>query len=231
MKKNIKVKVKNYKDLVNKNEDLFILSIQLARLSNALRTQMRILRKIIIDSENEDKMIMIKNRFDTTLLLAAVLYECIKTYKNEIEKKVPYNLLSEENKQKYQRYKVYYDSKKIDENDFQKLLQTLRDKVIFHFDRNVIKNTIKNINFNEEEYLLASGSTEQIKDFFFNIPDDVVLHYLTEKFPSFYLNKNTTEFFEKIENQIFGESFNLSNYFDSLIGEILKEHLYAVGDE
>ncbi|MFA6597111.1 MAG: hypothetical protein WCS69_05250 [Ignavibacteriaceae bacterium] len=231
MKKYINVKVKSYSNLLAKNKDAFILALQLTRLSNAIRSQMRIWRKIIIESENEDDIIKFKNRFDITLLLASILYESIKTYKKDIEIKILPCLVHETNRQKYFLYKERFDLKEFENNEFLRLLKTLRDKIVFHFDKGIITRTIDKIDFDEEEHLIAFGTSIQIKDMFFSITDDIVLNYLMDEFSSFFINNKVSAFYNKIENQITDESLKLAEYFDLLIGDLLTDNLFWTEEE
>lgn len=228
---NINVKIKSYNELLKTDKANFILALQLTRLSNSIRSQLRLWRKVIVESENENNMIKIKNRFDITLLLASALYESIKTYKKDIENKMQYCQVSKENESKYLFYKERYDKKEFEKNTFLRLVKTLRDKIIFHFDKDIITNTINQIHFDEEEHLIAFGASRQTKDVFFSIPDDIVLTYLMEEFSSLCPSKKVADFYEIIESQIVDESLKLAEYFDHSITSLLNKHIYWTYEE
>ena len=220
----IQIKVTDYENLINNNKDNFILALKLARLSNAIRSQKRMLYKVTVESENDDNVIKFKNRFDIILLLSSVLYESIKTYLFTIEDKIPLDSLSEKSKQKHSEFEKRYPKEKPKGDNFNNFLYTLRNRIVFHFDEKIIEETIAELHFNEDKHFFGYGASRQTKDVFFCISDDIIIHYIEKNFPSF-CTVDEADFYGNIENKVLSESFAVAEYFDTLIADLLKGYL------
>lgn len=196
------------------------MSIQLSRLINALRSILKQSISNNLSKDSMDKMHFIKNKFDLFILLSSTLYEVTKTYKKDIEGKISINILSDENKEKHNLLISKYDRDNLD--DFGSIIKDIRDKLSFHFDLDIAEDFIKNNDLDEEENYILIGSSEQIIDTFFCLPDDIALTYIQNKYFKGKIKNN----FNELEEKVGKEALFLSEYFEYLIIDLLKNHYY-----
>jgi hypothetical protein len=98
------------------------------------------------------------------------------------------------------------------------VLDTLRNKIAFHFDEDVVSTTVKNLGF--PTYIFASGIGSRTGDIYYNLADESALNFI--------LGEPMTE---EEEMRIFGEALEsvakvLTAYVDSankLIADVLLE--------
>lgn len=218
----IKLKVKDYDKLLKFKRSEFLLSIQISRLINALRIILKRIYEDNLQQESSDKLIHTKNTVDLLILLSSTLYEVIKTYKKDIEKKIPQKILSKVNSKKYIDLKNKYDYQNPD--NFCKILKEIRNKLSFHFDEDIVKKYIDNTNLKEEENYILISTSERIIDTFFCLPYDIALSHLDD------LGSTSTKnfMFNEFKNQVYTESVFLSEFFEYLIIDLLKDHYYKI---
>ena len=154
-----------------KNEKDFLLGLYLLRFSSRLRSYQRIYLRIPDDGVPTNA----QDRVNVTLLMGATLFEGLKAFK----------LLQPDLKELPLFNTVVDTVEKLTlaisaESDLKPVLDVLRNKVMFHFDRGVLCKAVKKSPESPELDLL-SGPTERHVDLVFPLVEDSLLSFIISK--------------------------------------------------
>lgn len=198
-----------------KDNNKFINAIQLSKILSAIRYNQMIY--LIVTEKDTNSSI----GFHLFLNQAALLFEGIKTFellKSEFESLESYNKNIEDIEEIFRE--------KEDINSFyNRVLKKARNKIIFHFDKEVIKEIFEGF-VNDciskgKNIMFASGKTELIADINYNLADDMNFNYLLK-----LTNDNNLPEENKFTNMV-KELSNLSKLFcgvlEHLIGELIQD--------
>lgn len=192
-----------------KNSDDFILAIQLSRIINALRSNFR----SHLNVSNDHHLINVKDRIDLLLIHGAMLYEAIKvvtSYGKRIKELKVWAKISSEFK--------FFSKENGDKSSFRNtVLDKIRNKIFFHFDYDIISETLKKTHFSDGITFITAKSTKEI-DVIYSLVDDLILSYLVQLYET---DKASYEKYNEIEKTI----INFSDRLCRLIGKIVKELL------
>ena len=61
------------------------------------------------------------------------------------------------------------------------ILKRMRDKFVFHYDKDVAEQTLKTLDLNE--YVFATGTGGKRKGTYYNLADEIVINYLLNDVP------------------------------------------------
>jgi len=149
-----------------KTDDCFLALLTLARVVNALR----FCQKAAIDAKTVTGPAGARSRINSFLFAASVLYEGFLTV---------------------ERLSVHFKSCPSYRNGFalllkdkdtqslrQLVLQRMRNKFVFHFDRNVAKEAFEH--FELPVYKFASGKGKASGEMYFGLADEAVVNYLLQ---------------------------------------------------
>ena len=155
---------KTYRKLIQGPDQVFLSCLQIARTVNALEFAMR----CYLRTGETDRFEAKKDRIEAILLLAARLSEATKTYKKYR------NVIC--NTAHYQK-KLNEFRELAREDDFQRLLRDIRNKVLFHFDPDVL-TAVMNQFADKDPVMFGGGESETNKDLVYSMPDDFVVTYV-----------------------------------------------------
>jgi len=209
----IKVNIKRdcIEDL--KADDNFITAIQLARIVNSLRSNLRSYTNV----SNKDELLDTKDRIDLLLIHAALLFEAIQEF-SRFRRKL--NRFSTWNDRKADIER--FNNEISDNNSFTNtILKRIRNKVFFHFDRDVLSDTLQLFNFSDE-VTFALGKSTKRGEVTYSLIDDLILTYLVN-----IANRETPPIkeYDRIEQEILSLSDILCSVFDLFTKECLKGKL------
>ncbi len=173
-KKFYRIIMKRDEYLKLKTQDEFIASIQLARFVNTLRSAQRNYLRI----PDDGKLPNTKDRIEQQYTYSSIVYEIIQALfklsgnlkhivawtKNTAIRKELQN--EKDNKSSY----------------YNMVLEPIRNKVMFHFEKDAIEQAVDKINL-KEEMDLAISETKLNRDMVFSIVDDLVLNYIISQDP------------------------------------------------
>ena len=213
----VKIK-KGYIDALRHSED-FIIVIQLSRIVNSLRSNFR----SYLNVSNNDKVIDTKDRIDLLLIHGSMLYEAIHEI-SKIGKQLTKMKLDKSDLENINIFKKEIGNKSSFTNT---VLKRIRNKIFFHFDRDIIADGLKKFDFGESPTFALGISTKR-KDVIYSFVDDLILSDLvnisTEK-------EAASVKYDKIENKIIDLSDRLCNVFDNIIKELMHGKLFGIRDQ
>jgi CRISPR/Cas system-associated endonuclease Cas3-HD len=192
------------------NDGKFFHAIQLARIVNILRSNLRSYYNVVDSTEIE-----LKDRINLLLIHAAFLYEGLKTIKKKYSQLLNVNSLID-HKDLIEKLKNEIKNKSSFTNS---VLKNIRNKVFFHFDEDFISNMLATYNPNED-VLFAFAIDETIREanVIYPFVDDLIYRYLTS-----LINKgeNAEQKYDLLLSQI----SNLSELFCTIVDDILLKKL------
>jgi len=103
-------------------------------------------------------------------------------------------------------------------------LSKIRNKLFFHFDHQVISETVKNLEFPNGITFLMAHSTK-VGDSLYTLADDLTLTYLINLQATEGSNEDK---YKSVENQIIDFSERLGGLFDNIIRELLAGKIFKV---
>ena len=211
----VQLKPECFKDL--RSSDDFVVAIQLSRIVNALRANLR--AQICISHESE--LLIAKDKLDLILCQASMLYEGIKEFS-----KLSGNLHA------LTYWKAHLEEIHELQTEHNNLvsftntvLKNVRNMVFFHFDSNIISEMIEDHPFVGDINFMVGDSKER-KDILYSLADDLILSYLVS-----LCTEPIEDPFEKyaaIEKRIMHLSDLLCSIFDNLIKELLADKLLFI---
>ncbi len=214
-----KVKIKErYIEELKSSKDL-ILAIQLSRIVNSLRSNFR----SYINVSNKDDLLDLKDRMDLLLIHGAMLYEAIHEF-SSISKRLSKLDFWKKNTEQIKRLQRENN----DKDSFTNIvLKSIRNKIFFHFDREVVIESLRNFNLHDEPVFILGKSILR-KDMRYSLADDLVLTYLVNLYPKF---NDMYQRYEETRKKIVELSDTTCSVFDSIIGELLKDKLDSIKED
>ena len=207
----VKIKEDCIKEL--KSSEDFILAIQLSRIVNALRSNFR----SYINVSNDDRMLDTKDRVDLLLIHGSMLYEAVREFSRMSKWFSQLNYWKKNTEQIKQ-----LQTENNDRDSFTNtVLKSIRNKIFFHFDKEVISKTLQNFNLKGNPTFAVGKSTER-KDVLYTLVDDLILTHLVRLCPE---EVDSFHKYEKIEQKIIRLSDKLCSAFDNITKELLNGKL------
>lgn len=197
--------------------DRFINSIQLARFINAIRAAQRTYLRIT----NNNELANNKDRFEQILTMSALLYEATRGF----SKLSPWL-------RHLKSWDIHTEEIKFLNREFGKsssilntVVASIRNKVVYHFDRDVISESLRRLPIKEQTVFAASKSMIN-KDMIFTVVDDLIIDYVISLIPGTLPEKEKYGLFL---NYVTHFSEMLIRVSTDLIIEYIKE--YAMVDK
>ena len=199
---------------VVKTDARFLSLLTLARFVNALR----FCQKAAIDAKEATGPTGARSSSNSFEFAASVLYEGFllieklgKDFKNLESFKSGFGALLRDKTVKSLR---------------ESALKRMRNKFVFHFDKEVAKGSLEK-NFELPEYIFASGIGKASGEMYFVLADEVVLHYLLQPTPN-----ESDESLKKRYKQIVQNTTDIMGKFvvaaERLMGEVLTDMGFEV---
>ncbi|HEV7397601.1 MAG TPA: hypothetical protein VGN86_13915 [Pyrinomonadaceae bacterium] len=102
------------------------------------------------------------------------------------------------------------------------ILKRMRDKFVFHYDKDVAEQTLKKIDL--KEYVFATGTGGKRKGTYYNLADEIVINYMLNDVP---LDEQDAVFRATLKS--IGESLSaFIDCADALMGEVLSEDTWIL---
>ena len=201
-----------------KNDDKFVTAIRLLRMESAIITSLSLYERTIND---EDKGINRNNRdrLEIILYYGATLYESLKTFsrmKEDLENLKLKN--SDEYKKNIEEINKLINELNNKDSFVKKILGNIRDRLVFHFDKNPFSETLPILDTSECELIILEGDSYPSGDAYYPIIYEIYYNYLIKSFPA----EGSDE--EKLE-KILNEMNSISTKFREIIGKIAREIL------
>lgn len=152
-----------------KNDRLFIDVVQITRFLNSIRSSQRAYLRIPDTGSPENN----KDRLEQVLRLSAVLYQALEKF-NGLEKK----LCTLSAWGQYQ-HEIDYIQHQISNNSsyFKVVIKPIRDKIVNHFDADVIKKALHNLDETKRNVFAVSKRILN-KDIVYLLVDNLILDYI-----------------------------------------------------
>jgi len=214
-----KVKIKKYWIKELKSSEDFILAVQLSRIVNSLRSNLR----SYINVSNDDELLDLKDRLDLLLIHGAMLYEAIREFSSMSKWLSQFDCW----KQNAEQVKALQKENNNRDSFTNTVLKSIRNKIFFHFDRQIITEALHKFNLNEEPVFILGKSTSR-KDMRYTLADDLVLTYLVNLLPQY---EDMFERYKEVKGKIIELSDEVCSVFDNIIGEVLKDKLDFIKEE
>jgi len=209
-------------------EKKLLLVIQLTRLISALRINPRILYYLNdsqLGQEDNEKLPFVKSILDLSINQSAILYEALKHYKEILYcKEKIYDFVTDE-KLKIKISDLYSTilNKTFDQWN---LIKIIRDKISFHFDKDIVLKYLKKID-KEENFRL--GEFDQYnyqlpinKDIIYSaIDNNIIIPIIKQYYKS-------DSYFQDFSNEIFSKTDELTNFFERIILSLLGDYYYII---
>ncbi|MFZ2448744.1 MAG: hypothetical protein WAW37_20470 [Syntrophobacteraceae bacterium] len=207
----IKLKIKTDCPEALKKDDTFLDAIQLSRIVNALMSNLRSCYNV----NNNDRLLDAKDRIDLLIAHGALMYEGTREFSKMCCRLKLLPLWCNDT------IDSKWLTKEIGNGDSFRntVLKIVRDKLFFHFDRDIISNTLAYFNFGKE-IIFVMGKSPTRGDTIYSFTDGLILTHLVN-----ILGKHGDPMleYEKFENQIIVFSDKLCSLFDNIIHELIKD--------
>lgn len=205
-------------DELKSSED-FIIAIQLSRIVNSLRSNFR----SYLNVSNNDRLIDTKDRIDLMLIHASMLYEAIHEF-SKIGNRLTKMKLDKSSLEDIGMFKREIGNKSSFTNT---ALKRIRNKIFFHFDRDIIAGGLKKFDFGASP-TFAVGTSKKRKDVIYSFVDDLIVSDLVNI--SSEKEASSIEY-GKIEKKIIDLSDRLCNVFDNIIRILMQGKLIGIKDQ
>jgi hypothetical protein len=149
----------------------FIASVQLARFINTIRSAQRNYLRI----PDDGRLPNTKDRIEQQYIYASIIYEILQS--------LPDLSAPLKNLQAWKNNPIRKElNRQKDDKDsyYNKVLEPLRNKVVFHFDKRAVSEAVDRI-LMKEKIDLATSDTKINRDMIFNLVDDLVLNYIVSR--------------------------------------------------
>ncbi len=189
-----------------RDDKTFIEVLKLARIVNSLQFVIRAYK----DHPADDTPLGLRQGFNAFLYCGALLTEGIK-------------IVQESNGRfkKFQTFRLLhdlFDTNRLITFEDSKVLYTIRNKIVFHFDAEVFRDSLRNVPFGE--VVFARSHTIRDEDIDYCLGDELVFSYLYQTYTKDW-NASDDEIVELIE-----ELISLAHQFiqaaNSLIVDVVK---------
>jgi hypothetical protein len=104
----------------------------------------------------------------------------------------------------------------------QTILKRMRDKLVFHYDEDVAKTTLKSLDL--KEYVFATGTGGKRKGIYYNLADEIVINYLLNDVPA----DQEDAVFRVVMKGIAEALSAFVDCADALIGDVLTEDTWTL---
>lgn len=205
-------------DELKSSED-FIIAIQLSRIVNSLSSNLR----SYLNVSNNDKLIATKDRIDLMLIHASMLYEAIREI-SKIGKWLTKLKLDKSTSEDIALFKKELGRRTSFTNT---ALKRIRNKMFFHFDRDIIAEGLKKFDFGTSP-TFAIGTSKKRKDVIYSFVDDLILSDLVNITSEIEASSIK---YDKIEKKILDFSDRLCNAFDNIIKLIMHGKIIGIMDK
>ena len=197
-----------------KKDKRFLNLLTLARFLNALRFS----QKAGIDAKDPENPCDARSRINSFFFSASILYEGFRF----VEKKMTRDL---KDRDSYKSgFKVLLKDPKV-QNFKKKVLKRMREKFVFHFDKEVPSESLEN--FELPEYKFATGIGEAGGEMVFLLADEVVINWLLQPGPD-----ETDDSLKVRLNRIVNDTHKVTGKFleaaERLMGDVLKNMGFKV---
>lgn len=191
-----------------KTGESFLNLLTLGRFLNALRFS----QKAGIDAKDTQGPFDARSRINSFFFSAAILYEGFILVENATN--------SFKDRESFRNgFSVLMRDRKV-KNLREKYLNRMRNKFVFHFDKDVPKESLEN--FELPEYIFATGIGNDAGEMVFPLADEVVMNFLLQPEPD-EPDEKLRERFDKIiadVNEITGKFLEAA---EKLMGDVLPE--------
>ncbi len=189
-----------------RNDRTFIEVLKLARIVNSLQFVIRAYK----DHPTTGTPLGLRQGFNAFLYCGALLTEGIKIVQEANGRFKDFDM--------YARLTELLGTNRLITFEDSKVLYTIRNKIVFHFDTEVFKESLRNVPFGD--VVFARSHTTRDEDIDYCLGDELVFRYLYQKYAKGW-NASDEEIIELIE-----EVISLSHQFiqaaNSLIVEVMK---------
>ena len=194
----------------SKHDTLFIAAIQFGRIVNAIRSCERITLRIVDWGRITDT----KDRIELLFVLSSYVYEGVKEFfRREQDLKHLKSWSSETSS--IEQLRQERDGRG---SQYWQVIHDIRNKVSFHFLKEVIENSIDNLPV-KDEMDFAIGRTPLQRDIIYSLGDDIVLQYV---FGRPWMTGSVEKRIEALLNYLVTTSEELLRLMYGLIIEILQ---------
>ena len=195
-----------------KNNVKFIDAIRLLRITNAIRASQSLIDRIIKDKSIRGQ----RDKFEVIQYYGAVVYEGIKTFFEMLDR---LKILDE---YKNNIHDINYLCREYkDKTSFTKtILARIRDKLVFHFDMDVFKKAILDMDLPSEEFIILEGDSKSNKDVNATSTTMLYFNYLISFVDQ---NISSEEKLEFIYDHLDLISNKLSNVVENIAYGLLKD--------
>lgn len=188
----------------------FAALLPLARVVNALK----FCSHILIEYGNSDSPSGLRQHMNSFLFACGVLYEGLKMA-NTLGKHFGER---DSFRDGFGQLLKSKETKKLNDT----VLNSMRNKLVFHFDEDVAPAVLKNLNF--ESYTFAIGDGTQSGGVYYNLADEVVINFIIGEPGSM---EEEARIFSEILQGISIVITGYVNSADALIGDVLKDMNWA----
>jgi hypothetical protein len=192
-------------------------ALRLSRIVNAIRASRSMVTKFINDNTSSGS----RDKFEAILYYGAVLYESLKTFhemKEQFNQLAEYKANSEDIK--------YLCSEFENKSSFTRtILAKIRDKLVFHFDKDVFMKTISEMDLPNDELIIVEGDSGTNIDTNYSATTMLYFHYLFSFINKDIPDKDKLIFVYENMDLISGK---ICKTAESIILGLLKEHV-AIG--
>jgi hypothetical protein len=102
------------------------------------------------------------------------------------------------------------------------VLKRMRNKFVFHYDKEVAEQTLKRLDLNE--YVFATGTGGKRRGTYYNLADEIVINHLLDELPA-----DQQESFFRDTLKSIGETLSrFVDCADALIGDVLSEGVWTL---
>ena len=216
-----------------KHDEKFIAMLPLARCMNALLFCLGILilnhpQKSVLGDKphsNNEEQIKLGTKFNSFLFICSILYEgflliekITKDFKNDISFKEGFRkLLKDKNIQNFRN----------------NVLKIVRNKYVFHFDKNVEDKDVASgdslekflqLDLHRHEYSFASGTDFNLGGTYFDLVDEIMIHNIIKAKPN-----ESNEILTKRYREILKQTEDIMVQFIESATELLTDNLTEMG--
>ncbi len=193
-----------------KDSDFFF-GLQQARLFNSFNMSRRTYFRILKD----DNPINQRDHIECILLHGAIVYECINTLRKKRNRLLKLKSWNSSN------LSINFIKKEIEnKNSFSEtILKDIRNKIVFHFDQNILEDIAKDYPFTEGTTLIEGSSDNDI-EYYFPIIDKIVLTFLSKS-----LDAESSDL--KVPSKIIEKLIEVSSHLAMTIIELTTDILHT----
>ena len=197
-----------------KKDVKFINALRLSRIVNAIRASQSMVTKFINDKTSSGY----RDKFEAIQYYGAVLYESLKTFHRMKEQ---FNQLDE---YKANSADINYLCKEFEnKSSFTRtILAKIRDKLVFHFDEDVFRKTISDMDLPSDELIIVEGDLGTNIDTNYSATTMLYFNYLISSVNKDISDKDKLVFIYENMDLL---SVKICKIAESIILGLLKEYI------